>query len=288
MEILEAPDARDEPELRGADFLMIGPGHEDLQKAASSQLPVVKLVTEETFATNGEDDELPLAAPTHPRELRLALRAAALEFRARRLLSDIAGPWAHDARGSLGVAQLALKLLEPNAETPSPVQRAENGISRLGYLMERLPSQIALALDLPLVENSAPSLFPSLDSYVNHLRRIHPRRSIELVNDHQATLPTGRLVLFAAGFVEFAIKLSDARAGLRITVGSGATLEVECECPNRPPPWDVQGSLNLERPDGALPYRLVDAVRLAARLGAALSVALTSRSYIARVNLGPG
>jgi len=217
------------------------------------------------------------------------MRSATLECRARRLLADLTGAWSHDARGALGVAQLALKLMEMNADSSSPIPKAENGLTRLGYLVERIPSQLALALDLPLLERSSATLFPTLEAFVRHLRRIHPRRSVELLGENIATnQATARLVPFAAGFVEFALKLSDAQSVLKMTLLEHLALEFECD-PIRPHPWGKRATLdasNIGRSvDEFLPYRLVEACRLATRLGAVLTLELTERSLFARVQL---
>lgn len=290
MEVFTAPGSNDEAIILNSDCLMVGSGQEQLLEMVFERMPVVELLPEEALVAGVTSGRVPAALVTSSGELRLALRSAILEYRARRILAALAGPWAHDARGALGVAQLALKLMETGADSPNVIQKAENGVTRLGYLTERLPSQIALALDLPLSNQPSASIFPSLDSFARHLRRVHPRRSVELVGgEFVAALASARFVPFAAGFVEFALKLSDPQAAIKMTVDQGPVLELECECPNRPHPWDVQASLDeaaiARRGEDVLPYRLVEAARLATRLGVALTLELTGRALLARVQL---
>jgi len=190
------------------------------------------------------------------------------------------------------VARLALELLRDKSDQAGgPVQKVENGVLRLGFLLERLPSQLALALDLPLLERGAPSLFPNLDSYVKHLQLVHSRRPIELSGgDWNLSDASQALVPYAAGFAELAFSLSPARSKVRFSADQQRGLEVECECPNRPPPWDVDGTVSAtalsHRLATVAPYRLLEASRLALRSGIPWSVEFTNDTFVARVELG--
>ncbi len=189
------------------------------------------------------------------------------------------------------MTRLALELLKSAGDPTGPLQKAENGVTRLGWLLERLPAQIALALDLPLPERTPPGLFPNLESYVTHLRLIHSRRPIELVGGEWTTSGASQpLVPFAAGFAELAFNLSPAKAKVRFSADRERGLEVECDCPGRPHPWNVEqnlGALELSRPrETPLPYRLVEVARLALRSAIPLTVEFTDRAFVGKVVLG--
>jgi len=225
-----------------------------------------------------------------PDQLRLAVRTAVLEHRGRQLLDELNDAWAHDVRGALGVARLGLELLRAGGDPRKPVEKIDNGLMRLGWLLERLPSQVALALDLPIATSSAPSLFPSLESYVTHLRRTHPRRNVELSGGPWTSNTTSQvLVPFASGLVALAFKISSGHTGLRLASDTVSDLRVECECPERSPPWDTQqtlGAFELSHQGEAFsPYRLVEVARMALRSGVALTVELSERTFCGRVLL---
>jgi hypothetical protein len=222
--------------------------------------------------------------------LRLAVRGAVLDRRARDLLAELTDAWAHDARGALGVARLGIELLKAGGDSSKPLDKVENGLTRLGWLLERLPSQVALALDLPEEATSASSQFQSLESYVAHVKRTHPRRQIDLVGGPWTSSAASRnLVPFASGLVEFAFKLSSGRAGLHISADAAGELRVECECPDRAPPWDIQqtlGAFELSHRDQAFsPYRLLEAARLALRSESRLTIELLEHTFRGQVQL---
>jgi len=254
----------------------------------AGHFPVVRLLlAASSVEPTAAESDVPCAHAESPAELRLAIRAATVERRVQRLFAELSGAWAHDARGALGVSRLAFELLKGSTLPTSPIQKMDNGLTRLGFLLERLPSQLALALELPLARSASPSLFPNLESYVRHLRLVHSQREIELVAGEWALSAASQsLVPFAAGFTEFALSMSSARAKLRLSADSVRGLEVECECPGRPPPWDAPqtvGALELSRDQDALPYRMLEAARLALRFGMPLSVELSQRALLAKV-----
>lgn len=232
---------------------------------------------------------IPAASVHNPREIRLAVRSALSLSRSEQLMNELTGPFAHDARGALGVARLALKLLDPELLPASPARKVDNGVTRLGFLVERLPSQIALALDLPLPSSPSPSLFPNLLSYVTHLRSIHPQRAIESSGDEwMARSSSEGLVPFAAGLTEFALKISAARATLRISMDRADRLEFACECPDRRAPWDIRATIGAaalaQRGSKPVPFRLLEAARLAIRSNIQLTVELTDNGFTGRVD----
>lgn len=284
----------DPAKLHDVDALVVGTLTDELGEpwlALAARVPVVQLLLEEPVdPPSMAPGVTPVAHLGNPGELRLAFRTAVLESRVQRLVAELSGEWAHDARGALGVARLALELLKGSGD-PAGLQKIENGVTRLGWLLERLPSQVALALDLPLAERTAPSLFPNLDSYVKHLQRIHSRRPIELLGgDWSASAPSQNLVPFAAAFAELAFKLSSARGKVRFSPHGERGLEVECEDLARPPPWSVPATLGASelcrQREPAWPYRLVEAARLAIRSGIPLTIDFTERGFVARVSLG--
>jgi len=267
--------------VRHADCVVVDKasvGSAEAWRSLSENTPVVEV-------------EIPAGAEVEDRgHLQLAVRAAVLEQRGRDLLGQLNDAWAHDARGALGVARLGLELLKAGGDPQKPVEKIDNGLLRLGWLLERLPSQVALALDLPVADSTAPSLFPSLESYVSHLKRTHPRRNVELTGGPWiSSTATQALVPFASGLVELAFKLSTGRTGLRLTAETASNLRVECECPERPPPWDVQqtlGAFELSHEGEAFsPYRLVEVARMALRSDVALTVELSERNFCGRVQL---
>jgi hypothetical protein len=159
--------------------------------------------------------------------------------------------------------------------------------ARLGWLIERLPTQIALGLDLPLPERPPATLFPSLQAYVAHLLLVHSRRPIELEPGQWATTSDSQeLVAFAAGFAELAFKVSPARARVRFSASLDDGLEVECECPGRPEPWNIQSTLDASDlvgyGDVIVPYRLIEAARLARRAKVRFSVTFTEQGFVGK------
>jgi len=274
--------------LRAADCLVVGPETglpaqiSDLQR---SGLAVVQLFrSSEPTPTVAGVARADIASAA---EIRLAVHAATQEHRLHELYAEISGAWAHDARGALGVIRLALELVKAGGEPTNPVQKMENGLTRLSWLLERLPTQMALALDLPLEERTAPGTFPSVEAYVRHLQVVHARRPIELLGSDWAKREASQsLVPFAAGFAELAFRISPARARVRFSAEKERCLEVECECPVRPEPWNVEehlGALELGWRHEVAPYRLVEAARLATRLDISFGVDLTSQGFVARV-----
>lgn len=295
MKVLAAPAVLDIAELREADCLLIGPETEmspEHWEIQARNIPVVKLAPTGSESIPAPAwDAIPSARIESSSELRLALRVALLQHRVRQFSAELAGPWLHDARGAVGVARLALELLKSGSDPASAVQKMDNGVTRLGWLIERLPSQMALAVDLPLTERVSASLFPNLEAYVNHLQLIHSRRPIESdAGKWLASADSQALVPFAAGFAELALKVSSARAKVRFSMPAADALQVECECPTRPEPWNVHETLSAfqlsRRDDSFAPYRLVEAARLALRTDATLSVEFTEHGFLARVALG--
>jgi hypothetical protein len=257
------------------------------------QASVGSAETWRSFAENAPVIEIGTAGDTgdlDAERLRRAVRGAVLEHRGRELLGELNDAWAHDVRGALGVARLGLELLRAGGDPQKPVEKIDNGLVRLGWLLERLPSQVALALDLPIATSNAPSLFPSLESYVTHLRRTHPRRNVELSGGPWTSNTTSQvLVPFASGLVALAFKISSGHTALRLASDTVRELRVECECPERSPPWDAQqtlGAFELSHQGEAFsPYRLVEVARMALRSGVALTVELSERTFCGRVLL---
>jgi hypothetical protein len=291
LHVSAATTASDRALMLESDCVVVGIERERFAETwplFAPHFPIVRLLHDASAAgaTPAEGD-VPCAHAESGAELRLAIRAATVEHRALRLYADLTGSWAHDARGALGVSRLALELFKGSAMPASPTQKMENGLTRLGFLLERLPTQLALALDLPLAQRASPSLFPNLESYVEHLRLVHSQREIALLpGQWAASAASQSLVPFAAGFTEFALSLSSARAKLRLSAEREHELEVECECSLRPPPWDapqILGAAELSRGQHALPYRLVEAARLALRSDLSLSVELSQRGLVANV-----
>lgn len=235
--------------------------------------------------------EPPYAHCSSAHEIKLAARAAIAEFHAQRFFKELAGPWMHDARGALGVAQLALKVMATGADAPPPLQKVDNAVTRLGWLIERLPTQYALSLDLPELHAPAAMVFPTLLNYVQHLRRVQPRRTIDLHEGPAAAMrPTDQLVPYASGFAELAFNLSPARAPLVISAHGPQALTVESECPDRRSPFDgctTMTASDLEKHGAAVPYRLLEIARLARRTGAELQLEFTARGFTARAVLSP-
>jgi len=294
MNVVPAPALDANPRAE-ADCVVIETGAKnarELELSLAKVAPIVHLFRQQQ-KSNGPSNrnETPSAHIENPAEVRLAVRLAMLQHRVETLLVDLTGPWAHDARGALGVARLGLELLRAGTDPASATQKVENGVLRLGWLMERLPPQVALALDLPLALHAAPSLFPTLESYVVHLRLTHSRRAIELSGGDWSTNAASQpLVPFAAGFAELAFKLSSPRTTLRFSTEHERRLEVECECPERPEPWNVQETIDAvemsHRHNQHLPYRLIEVARLALRSSIPLTVQFTPRAFLARVQLG--
>lgn len=292
MEVALARAPIDEAILCEFDCVVVGTDNgviAETWQPLAANLPLVWLVPSESdTSTPAKGDDHPFAHAENPRELRLAIRTAILEHRARTLLAELAGAWSHDARGALGVVRLALELIKASSPPASPTQKMENGLLRLGFLLERLPSQLALALDMPLAERNATSLFSTLEAYVKHLRLVHSHRQVELSGGAWPASEASRvLVPFAAGFAELALSLSAAKTTLRFSADPTRGLELECECPGRAAPWNAGVSLGARelthRPDGLVPYRLVEAARLALRYSMPLTVEVSERGLLARV-----
>lgn len=277
----EAPAIPDPTVLARADCLLIGTRNEEdaaIWLDRARDLAIVRLVVSGV----APPEDVVFARVENPGEIQLALRAAILDARMHKLLAEFTA-WSHDARGAIGVARLALELLGGGDEK-SPLGKIENGVVRLGWLVERLPFQVALALDLPLTETRAPSTFGSLDAYVAHLRRIQPRRPIEFPGDEwTASAGSQALVPFVAGLCELTFRLGSASLPLFIAAAPPRRLEVSCECSARPAPWNVQAEFDapeLSRQSEAfVPYRLLEAARLAVRMDIPLRVELTERGF---------
>lgn len=291
-DVAELPEAWDSKSSPAADCLLIhaqGEAFEEMKRALPPHLPIVRLLTSDeppsAVQPASDSSAAPCAHVDNASELQLAMRAAMLEQRVRNLVAELNGPWSHDARGALGVARLALKLLQTNGEAPPSIQKVENGVVRLGWMMERLPAQVALALDVPLAEQPSQTLFPHLESYVQHLKNIQSRRPIELsATEWAQSGPSQAHVPFLAGFAELAFKLSSARSKLQIRADQ-QHLEVECECSDLPAPWNVPrrlSAIELSRRDLSAPYRLVEAARFALATNVELGVEVTGRSLLGR------
>ncbi|HXS16447.1 MAG TPA: hypothetical protein VN764_04645, partial [Polyangiaceae bacterium] len=195
------------------------------------------------------------------------------------------------ARGALGVAQLALKIMDGGTDAASPIQKIDNALTRLGWLVERLPLQYALCVSLPAVSPPSPSVFSTVGAYVQYLRRTQPRRIIDFNEGTWGTAsPSEQLVPYAAGFSEFAFRLSPARAKLALSVLGPRAILIESECPERPAPFDAcltMSAADVEAHGSAVPYRLLEIARLAQQTGASLNLELTSEGFSARVVLPP-
>lgn len=234
-----------------------------------------------------DDSEVPCAHVESESEIRLALHLALSRHRLAQVMGALNGPWSHDARGALGVVRLALELLRSSDDPTSSIQKIENGTTRLGWLIERLPTQMALGLDLPLPERPPATLFPSIQAYVAHLVLVHSRRPIELApGQWAATSASQELVPFAAGFAELAFKVSPARARVSFAASLEEGLEVECECPGRPEPWNIESTLYASElvryGDVLVPYRLIEAARLALRTKVPFSVTFTEKGFLGK------
>lgn len=260
----------------------------EAQELARAGLPVVEIFDDEVSSASAGE----LAASLrHPREIWLAIRFATLSYRTRMLASALSGPWAHDARGALGIARMALQLITLSTEPSSPVRKIESGVTRMGFTLERLPDQVALALDLPLGP-PAPSIFRDLGVYAAHLKQIHPHRPIHLEGESaMSTTASSAFIPTVAGFVDLALAVSAARGSLRISFDAAQGLEVECECPDRRAPWDLQGALHasdlVRRFSSHAPFRLLEGARRALRSGSAFQIDFTSDSFLARASSGP-
>ena len=257
----------------------------DAMELARAGLPVVEIFGE---APSSPDHGSPAASLRNPREIWLAVRLALLSYRARTLASALAGPWAHDARGALGIARMALQLMTMSAEPSSPVRKVESGVTRMGFTLERLPEQVALALDLPLGP-PPPSIFRDLGVYAAHLKQIHPHRSIQLEGESAMnTTASAAFIPTAAGFVDLALSLSAARGSFRIAFDLTRGLEFECECPERRVPWDFEGTLQADdvvsRFATQVPFRLLEGARRALRSGSPFSIDFVSGSFVARAS----
>lgn len=276
--------------------LFLGPetGYsEDNAKVRTVNVPVVRLLADGSAAPDALDlREIPSAHVGNAFEIRLALRSALLQHRTERSLAEVSGPWSHDARGALGVVRLALELLKASGDQAASMQKIENGATRLGWLVERLPAQIALAIDLPTPERPPATLFPSLQAYVAHLVLVHSRRPIELdPGEWAASAASLPLVPYAAGFAELALRVSPAKARIRFSASADDGVEVDCECPARPEPWNIDktfDALEVSRAGDAFgPYRLTEAARLAVRDSARFSVTFNDRGFVAHAQTSP-
>jgi hypothetical protein len=274
--------------LLGVDCLMLAPAFYHLSDAFD--LPVVQIRDPGQSPTGlSVLDNVPSASADSPSEIRLAFRIAVLERSVKTLLAELSGPWAHDARGALGVARLALKMLEGQDATRATVQKVENGIVRLGWLAERLPTQAALTLGGPLPSPTLSSLFTSLESYVHHLRHVHSKRPIELSPSTwvQSDQSQG-LVPFAAGFVELVLKVTSPRAPVELVASENPPrLEVRCQSDLRLSNWglpDELHALELSRGHEQVPYRLKEAAELALRDRREISVKLKPSAFVGVVN----
>lgn len=266
------------------------PRRPEAHELAGAGLPVVELFDHEDEIPSGPASDPPAAHLRNPREIWLAIRLSLLSSRTKTLASSLSGPWAHDARGALGIARMALQLLtiSAGAEPSSPVRKVESGVTRMGFTLERLPDQVALALDLPLGP-PPPSIFRDLGVYLTHLKQIHPHRPIQLEGESaMSTTASAAFIPTAAGFVDLALHLSAARGSLRIAFDAARGLEFECECPERRAPWDFEGTLQAEdilsRFAAQVPFRLLEGARRALRFGSPFSIEFSSGSFVARAS----
>jgi len=295
---LAAPDSA--APFGHADCVFMTHAKGPLSEAAKQligRVPLVVLLLESGTSLDDAENAVPTDWADPPRahctsadEIRLAARAAMTGFQVQRFSKELAGPWMHDARGALGVAQLALKIMGPSADSASPVQKLDNAVTRLGWLVERLPTQYTLCLELPEMGAPAPMVFPTLQTYVSHLRHVQPRRAIEFNEGEWSTRPSDQLVPYASGFADLAFSLSSARSKLTISISGPQSLAVESECPERRAPFDGCLSMtaaDLERHGSAVPYRLLEVARLARRTGALLSLEFTAHGFHARAELPP-
>lgn len=260
------------------DAIFLGPEQHHLSLGLA--LPVVLLHEAESLPPLLAIDDSVRAHRDSPREIQLAFRLATSKFKEHALVEELVGPWAHDARGALGVARLALSMLERTVSSSSSLQKVENGLIRLGWLTERLPTQVALSLEAPTPPRALGSLFPTLESYVQHLKQIHSRRPIELSeNDWTRRDESAVLVPFLSGFVELALKVSSPKTEIKVLAAADPlTLELSCECSTsrETPLHEVASEHQLSREQsrelGPVPYRLREVARLAAREGLRMSV----------------
>jgi hypothetical protein len=148
--------------------------------------------------------------------LRYAIELVVERRRGREVIALLASGISHDARGALGVMRLALQLVD--AENPA-VKKIENGMMRLEYLVERLPEQCALELGQSAPERLlGASSFETVAHYVEYIRRVQSRRTIEFKSSEFTTSTASlKWVPLLAGLSEFALKLAPARSSLTIS-----------------------------------------------------------------------
>lgn len=207
------------------------------------------------------------------REMRMALDFLALQKSADACTAELAGPVAHDIRGALGVARLALQLLD--ADHPA-VSKIENGLRRLSWIVERLPTQVALTLGVPIPEQPLAGTFGSVGDYIEFLRRIHGKRPIEFTDSgYWVSAESIQHLPQVSGIVELLLKLAPARAPLvflseppgpraraclRVSTVLSPTSSELGSFLSRRPRWEAQDLVQTEL---VLPYRLQEAARLA-------------------------